>query len=178
MFTSEELRRWLPVHIVIWGADGGGSMFDQRMTAKVLRDADVLPHLDGGRAARRGVLMHEMVHLDGKKMSKHLGNVVDPDAMLERVGADTRAARGAVRGRADEHPHAGPTRRCSTATAGCTTSGSTRCRGWRAPGPCASPIRRRAPSSCAAGWTTGTASRCGASPRTCRGSRRTARRAT
>ena len=33
--------------------------------------------------------MHEMVHLDGRKMSKHLGNVVDPDALLERVGADT-----------------------------------------------------------------------------------------
>ena len=88
MFTSEELRRWLPVHIVIWGADGGGSMFDQRMTAKVLRDADVLPHLGEGEPHQR-VLMHEMVHLDGKKMSKHLGNVVDPDALLERVGADT-----------------------------------------------------------------------------------------
>jgi leucyl-tRNA synthetase len=88
MFTSEELRRWLPVHIVIWGADGGGSMFDQRMTAKVLRDADVLPHLAEGEPHQR-VLMHEMVHLDGRKMSKHLGNVVDPDALLERVGADT-----------------------------------------------------------------------------------------
>ncbi|HEX4805559.1 MAG TPA: class I tRNA ligase family protein [Conexibacter sp.] len=88
MFTSEELRRWLPVHIVIWGADGGGSMFDQRMTAKVLRDADVLPHLAEGEPHAR-VLMHEMVHLDGRKMSKHLGNVVDPDALLERVGADT-----------------------------------------------------------------------------------------
>lgn len=88
MFTSEELRRWLPVHIVIWGADGGGSMFDQRMTAKVLRDADVLPHLADGEPHQR-VLMHEMVHLDGRKMSKHLGNVVDPDALLERVGADT-----------------------------------------------------------------------------------------
>ncbi len=88
MFTSAELKRWLPVHIVIWGADGGGSMFDQRMTAKVLRDADVLPHLADGEPHGR-VLMHEMVHLDGKKMSKHLGNVVDPDALLERVGADT-----------------------------------------------------------------------------------------
>jgi leucyl-tRNA synthetase len=88
MFTSAELRRWLPVHIVIWGADGGGSMFDQRMTAKVLRDAGVLPHLEDGEPHAR-VLMHEMVHLDGRKMSKHLGNVVDPDALLERVGADT-----------------------------------------------------------------------------------------
>lgn len=88
MFTSAELRRWLPVHIVIWGADGGGSMFDQRMTAKVLRDAGVLPHLEAGEPHAR-VLMHEMVHLDGRKMSKHLGNVVDPDALLERVGADT-----------------------------------------------------------------------------------------
>jgi leucyl-tRNA synthetase len=88
MFTSEELKRWLPVHIVIWGADGGGSMFDQRMTAKFLRDQGVLPHLAAGEPHQR-VLMHEMVHLDGKKMSKHLGNVVDPDALLERVGADT-----------------------------------------------------------------------------------------
>jgi leucyl-tRNA synthetase len=88
MFTSEELRRWLPVHIVIWGADGGGSMFDQRMTAKFLRDRDVLPQLVYGEPHQR-VLMHEMVHLDGRKMSKHLGNVVDPDALLERVGADT-----------------------------------------------------------------------------------------
>ncbi|HYV16643.1 MAG TPA: class I tRNA ligase family protein [Conexibacter sp.] len=88
MFTSEELKRWLPVHIVIWGADGGGSMFDQRMTAKFLRDQGVLPHLADGEPHER-VLMHEMVHLDGRKMSKHLGNVVDPDALLERVGADT-----------------------------------------------------------------------------------------
>jgi leucyl-tRNA synthetase len=88
MFTSEELRRWLPVHIVIWGADGGGSMFDQRMTAKFLRDTGVLAHLADGEPHER-VLMHEMVHLDGRKMSKHLGNVVDPDALLERVGADT-----------------------------------------------------------------------------------------
>jgi leucyl-tRNA synthetase len=88
MFTSEEVKRWLPVHIVIWGADGGGSMFDQRMTAKFLRDQGVLPHLADGEPHER-VLMHEMVHLDGRKMSKHLGNVVDPDALLERVGADT-----------------------------------------------------------------------------------------
>ncbi len=33
--------------------------------------------------------MHEMVMRDGRKMSKHLGNVVDPDELVERFGADT-----------------------------------------------------------------------------------------
>ena len=30
-----------------------------------------------------------MVIRDGRKMSKHLGNVVDPDELVERFGADT-----------------------------------------------------------------------------------------
>ena len=30
-----------------------------------------------------------MVISDGRKMSKHLGNVVDPDALVARYGADT-----------------------------------------------------------------------------------------
>jgi leucyl-tRNA synthetase len=35
-----------------------------------------------------GCLFHEMVVADGHKMSKHLGNVVDPDELVERHGAD------------------------------------------------------------------------------------------
>jgi leucyl-tRNA synthetase len=36
-----------------------------------------------------GCLFHEMVIADGRKMSKHLGNVVDPDALVQEYGADT-----------------------------------------------------------------------------------------
>src|SRR5262249_15335037 len=36
-----------------------------------------------------GCLFHEMVIADGRKMSKHLGNVVDPDELVAAHGADT-----------------------------------------------------------------------------------------
>ena len=36
-----------------------------------------------------GCLFHEMVIADGRKMSKHLGNVVNPDELVEQYGADT-----------------------------------------------------------------------------------------
>jgi leucyl-tRNA synthetase len=88
LFDHPELARWLPVDQVIWGIDGGGSIFDQRMTAKALRDRGLLPaRLDG--EPHRGVTLHEMIHLDGRKMSKHLGNIVDPDELVARLGADT-----------------------------------------------------------------------------------------
>ncbi len=34
-------------------------------------------------------LMHQMIRLEGRKMSKHLGNVVDPNELVATVGADT-----------------------------------------------------------------------------------------
>lgn len=87
MLDHAELRRWLPAEMVVWGADGGRYMFDQRMTAKALRDVGALPWLEDGEPFR-SVLMHEMVRTDGQKMSKHLGNSVDPATIVEEVGAD------------------------------------------------------------------------------------------
>jgi leucyl-tRNA synthetase len=87
LFEHPELRRWLPVNQVIWGVDGGGSMFDQRTTAKVLRDRGPLSFLPGGEP-HAGVTMHEMIHIDGRKMSKHLANSIDPDDYIEQLGAD------------------------------------------------------------------------------------------
>ncbi|HEX2161248.1 MAG TPA: class I tRNA ligase family protein, partial [Thermoleophilaceae bacterium] len=88
MFDHPECERWLPGAMLIHGADGGGYFFDQRITAKALRDIGPLAHLTDGEQFT-GAVMHEMVTQDGRKMSKHLGNVVDPDDLMERVGADT-----------------------------------------------------------------------------------------
>jgi leucyl-tRNA synthetase len=87
MFDHPELERWLPGHCLIWGADGGGYVFDQRIFAKVLRDAGIWPWLEDGEPFERA-LLHEMVRFDGRKMSKHLGNVVEPVALMSTWGAD------------------------------------------------------------------------------------------
>jgi leucyl-tRNA synthetase len=88
MFDHPECARWLPGAMLIHGADGGGYFFDQRITTKALRDIGPLAHLEQGEQFT-GAVMHEMVTQDGRKMSKHLGNVVDPDELMGRVGADT-----------------------------------------------------------------------------------------
>ena len=88
MFTHPELRRWLPSERLVAGNDSGGFVFDQRVVTKALRDIGPLEFLANGEPFA-GCLFHEMVIADGRKMSKHLGNVVDPDALVGRYGADT-----------------------------------------------------------------------------------------
>jgi leucyl-tRNA synthetase len=88
MFSHPDYQRWLPARQIVWGADAGGYMFDQRLIPKVLQDIGEMPPIEG-REPHTRALMHEMVRMDGRKMSKHLGNVVDPNDLVERVGADT-----------------------------------------------------------------------------------------
>jgi leucyl-tRNA synthetase len=88
MFSHPEYTRWLPAEQIVWGADAGGYMFDQRLIGKVLQDLDQLPALPD-REPFKKALMHQMIRLEGRKMSKHLGNVVDPNELVANVGADT-----------------------------------------------------------------------------------------
>jgi leucyl-tRNA synthetase len=88
IFALEDLRAWLPCERVVAGSDSGNFVFDQRIVTKALRDIGPLAFLADGEPFA-GCLFHEMVIRDGRKMSKHLGNVVDPDELVAAYGADT-----------------------------------------------------------------------------------------
>lgn len=88
IFALEDLRTWLPCERVVAGSDSGNFVFDQRLVTKALRDIGPLSFLADGEPFA-GCLFHEMVIADGRKMSKHLGNVVDPDELVQQYGADT-----------------------------------------------------------------------------------------
>jgi leucyl-tRNA synthetase len=88
ILALEDLRSWLPCERVVAGSDSGNFVFDQRTVTKALRDIGPLAFLADGEPFA-GCLFHEMVIADGRKMSKHLGNVVDPDELVAQHGADT-----------------------------------------------------------------------------------------
>ncbi len=88
MFTHPDLKQWLPSERLVAGGDSGGFVFDQRIVTKALRDIGPFAFMAEGEPFA-GCLFHEMVIADGRKMSKHLGNVVNPDELVEQYGADT-----------------------------------------------------------------------------------------
>jgi leucyl-tRNA synthetase len=88
MFTHPESKKWLPAERLVAGGDSGNFVFDQRVVTKALRDHGEFAYMTDGEPFE-GNLFHEMVISDGRKMSKHLGNVVNPDELVGQFGADT-----------------------------------------------------------------------------------------
>ncbi len=86
MFDRERVKYWLPVDQYIGGIEHAIlHLLYARFYTKVLRDLGMCdldePFLN--------LLTQGMVIKDGAKMSKSLGNIVDPDDMIEKYGADT-----------------------------------------------------------------------------------------
>lgn len=85
-FTPEDAAYWMPVDQYIGGIEHAIlHLLYSRFFTKVLRDQGYLAH--GEPFAN--LLTQGMVLLHGSKMSKSKGNVVDPDAMVAKYGADT-----------------------------------------------------------------------------------------
>jgi leucyl-tRNA synthetase len=86
MFDREKVKYWLPVDQYIGGIEHAIlHLLYARFYTKVLRDLGMCdldePFLN--------LLTQGMVIKDGAKMSKSIGNIVDPDDMIDKYGADT-----------------------------------------------------------------------------------------
>ena len=85
-FTKEESQYWMPVDHYIGGIEHAIlHLLYARFFTKVLRD---LGYIDLDEPFTN-LLTQGMVLKDGAKMSKSKGNTVDPDAIVEKYGADT-----------------------------------------------------------------------------------------
>ena len=87
-FDMEALKYWMPVDQYIGGVEHAIlHLLYSRFFTKMLRDFGYLPaDMD---EPFKNLLTQGMVLLGGSKMSKSKGNIVDPDAMVQKYGADT-----------------------------------------------------------------------------------------
>lgn len=84
---SKKIKSWLPVNMYIGGAEHTVlHLLYSRFFIKILRDAGYLEFDEPFIALRH---QGDILGSDGQRMSKSRGNVVDPDELVLRYGADT-----------------------------------------------------------------------------------------
>ena len=85
--SSERVSRWCPVDLYVGGAEHAVMhLLYARFVTKALHDAGHLPFSEPFlRLRNQGMILAE----DGRKMSKSLGNVINPDEVVAEYGADT-----------------------------------------------------------------------------------------
>jgi leucyl-tRNA synthetase len=84
--NKERTKKWLPVDSYIGGKEHTVlHLLYSRFITMVLKD---LGHLDFEEPYKK-FFGHGLITKDGAKMSKSKGNVINPDEMLEKYGADT-----------------------------------------------------------------------------------------
>jgi leucyl-tRNA synthetase len=85
-FESSDVDYWMPVDQYIGGIEHAVlHLLYARFFTKVLYDADLIK----AEEPFSRLLAQGMVYKDGAKMSKSKGNVVTPDEIVEKYGADT-----------------------------------------------------------------------------------------
>jgi leucyl-tRNA synthetase len=84
--NPEAIQRWLPVDLYVGGAEHAVMhLLYARFWTKVLADAGLIGFREPFPHLRSQGILHAS---DGKRMSKSRGNVVTPDEVVERYGAD------------------------------------------------------------------------------------------
>ncbi|MBI3627034.1 leucine--tRNA ligase, partial [Candidatus Uhrbacteria bacterium] len=86
-FSKKNAKYWMPVDLYVGGAEhAAGHLIFSRFITKFLRDQKYLNFDEPfKRLVNQGLILAE----DGRKMSKSLGNVVNPDVVVAEYGADT-----------------------------------------------------------------------------------------
>jgi len=89
-FSSEAEKYWMPVDLYLGGPEHAvGHLLYARFWTKVLFDAGLVTHHEPfKKLVHQGMILGE----DGEKMSKSRGNVINPDLVVDKYGADTLRA--------------------------------------------------------------------------------------